>query len=116
MWKNAARAIVPERFSQAWSVPALHDHISRLQDYLAVIENQHEFAFDQHHIVQRPRPMHHGSLAAVLERIDVQDPQQMARRRHDGERTLVRFPSFDRGQFRDGIRTAPYLMEIGTYG
>jgi hypothetical protein len=38
--------------------------------------------------------MHHGSLAAVLERVDVQDPQQMARHGHDGERTLVRFPGY----------------------
>ncbi len=73
---DRARAILPGVVRTP-----LHDHVPRLQDHFAVIENQHELALDHDHIVQRPRPMHHGSLAAVLERIDVQDPQQVARRR-----------------------------------
>jgi SnoaL-like domain len=93
----------------------LHDHISRLQEYLALIENQDEFAFDHDHIVQRPRTMHHGSLATVVERIDVEDPQQMARRGHDGERALVRFPGYAWGEFRNRIPLAPHFMEVGAY-
>ena len=65
---------------------SLNHDVALLQGHLAVIENQDELALDQDHIVQSPGPVHHGSLAAVLERIDVQDPQQVPSLRHDGER------------------------------
>jgi len=69
----------------------LHDHIPRLQDDLARIENQHEFTLDHDDIIQRPRPMHHGSLAAVLEpvsytHLDVYKRQ--ARLSEDSRRTV----------------------------
>ena len=80
MWKNAAWAIVLERFLPGVVRAPLHHDIRRFQGHPAVIENQDEFALDHDHIVQGARPMHDGALAAVLEPIDIQDPQQVTRR------------------------------------
>jgi hypothetical protein len=77
------------------------------------IENQDEFALDPDHIIQRLRSVHHGALATVLERIDIQYPQKVACHWHDGERALVGLSRADRGQSRRRIDLAPHFMEVG---
>ena len=47
MWKNAARAIVPERFSQAWSVPRCTTPATLLVEYLQVGTLESRFLFTE---------------------------------------------------------------------
>src|SRR5690348_15221527 len=59
--------------------------------------------------------MHHRALAASLGRIDVDDPKEMAGRRHDGELTLGGLTALHEGELGNRPRRVPHLEEIGTH-
>src|SRR5262249_8377157 len=108
---NAVGAIFPGVICAA-----LNDDIALFQNDFAVFENENDLALDDYGVVERLRPMHHGSASTVLERIHVDDSHQMTRVRHDGEVTIVRFALGQGGELGNEIGVTPHFEEIRADG
>src|SRR4029078_13442793 len=79
----------------------LHYNLALSENHLAVIEQQHQFALDDHDVVQRLGAMLRLAPPASLERVNIEYAQQVTRDRHDREVALIRFAILDRGQLGD---------------